>query len=121
MYKYTTYDVITDTGAKVFMQMPAEDDEKFQAWVKHTDTIASLSPVKGIRRLRHYETNRPPKTKIGEARHRARMTQVEVSQRMGCRYSQYQKWEYGQIVPHVTTLMKLGEVLGVDWHTLVPD
>ncbi|MBI4914112.1 MAG: helix-turn-helix transcriptional regulator [Acidobacteria bacterium] len=56
-------------------------------------------------------------TRIAHARDRNRLTQNELAERLGIHPMTLSKWERGEQIPRRTTLLALGETLGVsvDW------
>ena len=58
---------------------------------------------------------------IAQARLAKGWTQTQLAEAMGISQQQVQKWESGQRKPKMKALMKIADVLNVDWLTLIDE
>ena len=56
---------------------------------------------------------------IAQARLKAGITQTQLADAIGVCQTQIANWERGFRKPKMDALMRIGEVLGVDWTTLI--
>lgn len=59
-------------------------------------------------------------TKLKKARHTLQMTQAEVAEKVGADTNYYAKIERGEVVPSLTLLIAVADVLNIDYPTLLP-
>ena len=59
-------------------------------------------------------------SELKEARLALRMTQAEVAEKVGADTNYYAKIERGEVVPSLTLLIAVADVLGIDYPTLLP-
>ena len=118
MNRYYHVKVQLESGADFQVKVAAENYRKFDEWIGGVPGVVEATPIKAT-------TTLPPrsgkKTKIADARILAGMTQQEFADQLGVQVQQEQRWEYGVYTPKTATLMKMGEVLGIDWTTLIAD
>ena len=65
-------------------------------------------------------TTQASNSPIAEARLAKGWTQQQLGEAIGVDKSQIHKWESGRRNPKLDAIMRLAEVLGVDWQTLLP-
>lgn len=59
-------------------------------------------------------------SELKEARLATRMTQAEVAEKVDADTNYYAKIERGEVVPSLTLLIAIADVLNVDYPTLLP-
>lgn len=112
------FNITVNSGFSFFAKVLGESVDEFRTWaatlpgVTKCEEIRAVSPIKG-----HTTKN----TKIAQARMAAGLLQQEVADMLGVRIQQYGRWETGRYTPKTADLIRIGEVLGVDWTTLIEE
>jgi len=112
------FNITVNNGFSFFAKVTGEYVDEFREWapnlpgVTKCDEIRAVSPIKG---------HTSSKTKIAAARMAAGLTQQECADQLGVRIQQYARWERNEHTPKTVDLMRIGEVLGVDWTTLIEE
>lgn len=120
MKKYHIINVKLNAGIEFLAKLTGDNVEVFNDWADSTPTIKEHTEITATTSIRPHTTGRY-KTKITQARMAAGLTQREVADALGVHLAQEQRWEHGTNKVRAETLMRFGEVLGVDWTTLIED
>lgn len=98
----------------------SENLESFISWANNTPSIKQYVEHQSVNRIAPHTKNKY-QSKITQARIASGITQRELADGLGVSIAQAQRWEYGKHKPRASTLKRIGEILGVDWTTLVED
>lgn len=120
MKRYHIVRVKLNAGIEFLAKVTGGDIDVFNDWADSTPSIKEHEENISVSHIRPHATGKH-KTKLAEARMAAGLTQREVADALGISIAQEQRWEYGIHKMRAETLKKYGEILGVDWSTLVED
>lgn len=120
MKRYHIVTVKLDAGIEFLAKVTGKDIDVFNDWADSIPSIKEHEEISSVSHIRPHTTGKY-KTKITQARMAAGLTQREMADALGVSIAQAQRWEYGVHKMRAETLKKFGEILGVDWSTLVED
>lgn len=112
------FDITVDKGFSFFAKVTGEYVDEFRNWAP---TLPGVTECKEIRAVSPIKGHTSSKTKIAAARMAAGLLQQECADMLGVRIQQYARWERNEHTPKTVDLMRIGEVLGVDWTTLIEE
>lgn len=116
MKRYYQYKINTNSGVEFLAKVNSEDVELFNNWASNDRGISKYEEIRNVNKIGPHSAQ---KTKLAMARMAAGITQVEMAEKLGVGLASYQRWEYAQFKPKTKTLIAIGEILDVDWTTLV--
>ena len=116
MKRYYQYNVKLKAGIDFLAKVDAENIDAFNTWAHGDQTISNVEEVRSVNKIGPHSSQ---KTKLALARMAAGVTQQEMCDKLGVGLGSYQRWEYGQFKPKTQMLIAIGEILDVDWTTLV--
>lgn len=120
MMKYHQINVTLDSGADIILKVKGKDYYECHEWLESLPGVQKIEDVKSVLPIKPHTTIKNP-SKITQARMAAGLSQLEFAELLGVGRTQAQRWEYGYNRPKAETLKRIGEVLGVDWTTLVDE
>lgn len=116
MKRYYNYRVTLKSGIEFLAKVNAEDTEAFTDWASRVRSISHAEETGSVNRIGPHSSQ---KSKLAIARMTAGLTQQELADKVGVKILTYQRWEMGEFTPKAKSLIKLGEILGIDWKTLI--
>ncbi len=116
MKRYRMFSATLETGMEFIMKIDGRDYDEFNAWIASVPSITKCEQIRAAAPIRGHSSKN---TAIARARMAAGFTQQEVADQLGVKIQQYQTYEYNQHHPKTQDLMRLGEILGVDFTTLM--
>ena len=116
MKRYHLYLVKLKNGIEFQAKVNGEDLELFEEWAHNDPKISNIEKVRAVNKIGPHSCQ---KTKLAMARMAAGLTQQELADRLGVGLMTYQRWEQAKFTPKTASLMAIGEILDIDWTTLI--
>lgn len=116
MKRYYQYKVELKSGAEFQVKIDGTHLDAFEEWINSAPNVSKAEMIRSVNKIGPHSFQ---KSKIAMARMEAGLTQKEIVERMGVGLTTYQRWEHGTFKPKTKTLMALGEIMGIDWTTLI--
>ena len=116
MKRYYQYKVKLKSGIEFQAKVDGEHLGPFEEWINSVPNVSNAEMIRSVNKIGPHSSQ---KTKLAIARMAAGITQQEMADRLGIGLASYQRWEYAQFKPKTKTLMAIGEILDVDWTTLI--
>ena len=118
MKRYHMFNVCLESGMEFIIKIDGRNIDEFNAWISKVPGITKCEEIRSATPIRGHSAKN---TKIAQARMAAGFTQQEMADQLGVRIQQYQRYEYNLNQPKTQDLMRIGEILGVDFITLLED
>ena len=120
MMKYHQINVTLETGAEIILKVKGADYYECREWLDTLPGVEKYEDVKAVLPIRPHTTLKNP-SKITKARMAAGLSQQEFADLLGVSRTQAQRWEYGYNRMKAENLKRIGDVLGVEWSTLLEE
>ncbi len=116
MKRHYIFSVKLDNESEFYAKVTAKNVQQFRDWIDSVSGVVEWYEQSSTNRISPFTRAH---TKLAEVRVDKKFTQQMMADALGVPVQQYQYWEYGKFKPKTTTLMKIGEILDIDWTTLI--
>lgn len=116
MKRYHKYRIKLKSGAEFQAQVPSESVDMFDAWINNVPNVSNVEEIYSVNKIGPHSSQ---SSKLAIERMNAGLTQQEMAEKLGVGTTTYQRWESKRFKPKTAALIAIGDILKVDWTTLI--